>query len=556
MDYNSGVAKWSSLAVLSLALAIIIIDTTILNVSISTIIHDLHTNIESLQWVITGYALVLSALTITGGRLGDLFGRKKMFMLGAIIFAIGSFIASISNNVSTLVWGEAIIEGIGASLMLPATTSLLVSTFRGKERGIAFGVWGSVAGASSAIGPIIGGYLTTHYTWRYGFRVNIFVVLVLLLGSFLIQESAERLKNIQFDWIGLILSALGLSSVVFGIIESTDYGFWKAKAIFSIFSHTINTGYLSISPYAIIIGIIICALFVWWESYFEKIGHIPLMSVKLFENEQFTSGLATTAMMSLSLTGLIFILPVFWQAVRGLDAFHTGIASLPLSLGAFVGGPLAAVLARKIKPKYVIQGGLIIEMIGGFLMHREITTIVNPSGLIWGLTAFGLGLGFVISPISNITLSAVSVEKAGEASGVNNTFRQIGTSLGTAILGAILLSSIGIYAQNRIVDSTVIPYQAKSAIIQNVTANVSSIEFSGQSIGGNAAATPAVKSEIQSIVTNAIVDANKLTIYYTILTIFIALLVSLYLPDEVTEIGHNETGAVSQEGTAAVPAGH
>jgi MFS family permease len=160
--------KWGSLVVLSLALAIIVIDTTLLNVSLKTIINDLHTNIESMQWVITAYSLVLAAFTITGGRLGDLFGRKKMFMLGAVIFAIGSFLASISENVGTMIAGEAIIEGIGAALMMPATASILVANFKGKERGIAFGIWGGIAAASSAIGPILGGWLTTNYSWLAG----------------------------------------------------------------------------------------------------------------------------------------------------------------------------------------------------------------------------------------------------------------------------------------------------------------------------------------------------------------------------------------------------
>src|SRR4051812_27480719 len=172
MANQSFFRKWGGLLVLSLALAIIIIDTTILNVSLKNIIGDLHTDIQSIQWVITIYALILAAFTITGGRLGDLFGRKKMFLLGAIIFAVGSFIASISHHITPLLIGEAIIEGFGASLMMPATASLLVSNFQGRDRAIAFGVWGGVASAAAALGPIVGGFLTSHYSWRWAFRIN------------------------------------------------------------------------------------------------------------------------------------------------------------------------------------------------------------------------------------------------------------------------------------------------------------------------------------------------------------------------------------------------
>ncbi|HJT18729.1 MAG TPA: MFS transporter, partial [Thermoanaerobaculia bacterium] len=162
--------KWSTLGVLSLALAIIIIDSTLLNVSLETLVRELHTNLQSLQWVISAYALMLAALTVTGGRMGDLFGRKRMFMLGAVVFVVGAVIASISHSVAVLLLGESIVEGIGAALMMPATASLLVAKYRGHDRAIAFGIWGGVAAAASAIGPILGGFFTAHYSWRWGFR--------------------------------------------------------------------------------------------------------------------------------------------------------------------------------------------------------------------------------------------------------------------------------------------------------------------------------------------------------------------------------------------------
>ena len=172
---QSAFRKWGSLVVMSFAVLIIVIDTTLLNVSLGNIIRDLGTNIQSLQWVITSYSLTLAALTVTGGRLGDMFGRKKMFMLGAIIFAVGSFIASISTNFPMLLIGESIIEGIGAALMMPATSALLVANFKGRDRALAFGVWGGVAAGGAAIGPILGGYLATNFSWRWGFRINVFV---------------------------------------------------------------------------------------------------------------------------------------------------------------------------------------------------------------------------------------------------------------------------------------------------------------------------------------------------------------------------------------------
>jgi len=184
--------KWGALMVLSLALAIIIIDSTLLNVSLSTLIRDLNTTLQKLQWVISAYSLMLAALTVTGGRMGDLFGRKRMFMTGAVIFVVGAFIASISHSFGVLLLGDSIVEGIGAALMMPSTAALLVAKYRGHDRAMAFGIWGGVAAAASAIGPILGGFLTTHYSWRWGFRINIAVVAVLLAGSRLVDDVQEE----------------------------------------------------------------------------------------------------------------------------------------------------------------------------------------------------------------------------------------------------------------------------------------------------------------------------------------------------------------------------
>jgi len=231
---KSGFIKWLPMVVLSLALMIIIIDTTVLNVSLKAIATDLHTNLQGLQWVITAYSLTLAALTITGGRLGDLFGRKRMFMLGAVIFAVGSFVTSLSSNVGMMISGESVIEGIGAALMMPATASLLVSNYKGRDRAVAFGIWGGIAAASSAIGPIVGGFLTTQYSWRWAFRINVFVALILLVGSLFIAESLDRSEKRQLDFAGVILSATGLLSFVYGVIESSTYGWWRARQPFEL----------------------------------------------------------------------------------------------------------------------------------------------------------------------------------------------------------------------------------------------------------------------------------------------------------------------------------
>lgn len=526
----SPLRKWGLLVVLSLALCIIILDTTILNVALGAIIRDLHTDIQKIQWVITAYSLTLAALTITGGRLGDIFGRKRMFVVGAILFAIGSFLASISTSVGMLIAGEAIIEGIGAALMMPATASLLVVNFQGRERAIAFGIWGGIAGASAALGPILGGYLTTQYDWRWGFRINLFVVIALLIGSIIIPESRDTKERKELDIFGVVLSALGMLSFVFGLIEASTYGWWKAKMPFIAFGHTLNMPWdLSIVPICMAIGVAILALFGWYEYRREKAGHTPLVSMGLFKNARFTAGASTTAVMSLGQTGLIFSLPVFLQSVRGLDAFHTGLALLPMSLGLLIVAPLSAALSKKISPKLLINLGLLINVFAYLILRQTLNIETTSTDLIPGLAIFGIGMGLVMSQINNLTLSAVSIQQAGEASGVNNTLRQVGSTLGSAIIGTILIGTLSTHLMDGVRTSTIIPEPAKANIAEVMSTQTSNVEFGGGA-HVDASISPEIKNEIIRIGHQATVDANKETLLYSSLFAAFGFLVSLLLP--------------------------
>lgn len=524
---GSGLRKWATLFVLSLALAIIIIDTTLLNVSLRTIIHDLNTNIQGLQWVITSYALVLAAFTITGGRLGDLFGRKRMFVTGAIIFASGSLLASVSQRLGVLVAGESIIEGIGAALMMPATASLLVANFKGRERAIAFGVWGSVAGAASAIGPILGGYLTSHYSWRWGFRINVVVAAVLVIGSVLIKESRDQAEKPQLDVVGVLLSALGLLTVVFGIIQSSTYGWFAAKQPYAIFGHTLSNT-ISITPMAVTFGLIMLMLFGAWEKLREDKGRTPLVSLSIFNIKQFTTGAFTMALMSLSMVGMIFVLPVYLQSVKGLDAYHTGLTLLPMSLSLLVVGPLAGFISRWIRPKLLIQLGLATNILAVLVLRQALSVDAPASALYPALALNGIGFGLIMAQISNLTLSAVSVQQAGEASGVNNTLRQVGSSLGSAILGAVLLTAITTNVSSGILASNTIPPNIKPQLAQTVGANAQNAAFGGA--GADTSKLPqAVSNEIQRVVKQSSTDATRTTVLYGIPFSILALLVSTQL---------------------------
>lgn len=526
---QTGFRKWIPLIVLALALFIVVLDTTIINVSIKAIIDDLHSNLKAVQWVITGYSLMLAAFTITGGRLGDIFGRKKMFMIGAVVFGVGSLLASQSHSASFLLFSVSLIEGIGAALMLPATASLIVSTYRGKDRALAFGVYGAIAGAAGTVGPILGGWLTSNYSWRWNYLINPVVVLVLLAGSFVVKEAQERNPH-KPDVLSIVLSALGLGGIVYGIIESSTYGWIKAKMNYEIFGNSFHMMGVSVTTYAIIFGLIFMTLFLLRQAMLEEARKTPLVSIGLLKNRQFIAGTTVLAVAVLGQFGLIFAFPVFLQGLLNKDAFHSGIAVLPLSLSILVASMGSGILAgkRNVPQRYLIQIGLVLALIGSILLRMEVSATATVPTFMPGLICFGLGFGLLISQLANLTLSAVSVEMAGEASGVNNTFRQIGTSLGQALIGALLISSLISQLTKDVSASKVLPAPAKPQISSLVAANAQSLGTTNDQPKG--ALPKPVTQEIVRIRNDAIVKGVKAGFDGIIASIAVALLLSASLP--------------------------
>lgn len=526
----TGFMKWVPLLVMSLALTIIILDMTILNVTLRTIVNDLHTTIQKIQWVITAYSLMLAAFTITGGRLGDLFGRKRMFVVGAIIFAIGSFMASISHSVGFMIAGEAIVEGIGAALMMPATASLLRSTYKGRDMQIAFGIWGGIIAAAAALGPVVGGWLTTHYSWRWAFRINVLVAAILVIASVFIKEYRDKEEKTDIDFGGVIFSALGMLSIVFGFIQSSTYGWWHAKAPLVIFNYNINLGGISATPLFVFLGVIILGFFLWWETRREKIGKTPLVSMKLFKNTTFMSGMGVISILALGQAGLSFSVPVYLQSVLNLDPLHTGLAMIPMTAVILISAPMSAFLSKYIAPKRIIQFGILLDVAGFLVLRQSLHVGADQWAMAPGFALFGLGIGFMMAQANSLTLSAVPVEQSGEASGVTNTMRSLGQTLGSAVIGAIMLSSLATNMLHGVEASAVIPDDVKPAISNAVSTQTSNIQFGNGVDFGDKKIPPSITQEIISISHQSTIDANRTALVYGVIFIIGALLVSLKLP--------------------------
>ncbi|NTU69996.1 MFS transporter, partial [bacterium] len=324
---------------------------------------------------------------------------------------------------------------------------------------------------------------------------------------------------------------------VFGIIQSTDYGWIKAKQMFNAFGVNWDFSGYSISIVSIIIGLILLLIFMYWEARIESKGKTPLVSLKIFTNKQFNAGLATSMVMSLGQAGLIFSIPVFIQAVLGKDAFHTGLAMLPLSIAAFICAPLGGFLSHKIPPKYLVQFGLFLNFIGYLVLRNSFSTTATTSNLVLGLIILGSGMGFIMAQIGNITMSAVSSKQAGEASGVSNTVRQLGSTLGTAVIGALLLTTLTNSMVDKVNASEVFPEQFKERIVSEVSKSGDSLEFEASpniNYGFPEKmpdfAKDLVKNEMKYIVSEATVDGNKVALWYAAWIAFIGVIVASWLP--------------------------
>ncbi|HEV7526889.1 MAG TPA: MFS transporter [Acidimicrobiia bacterium] len=436
--------RWFAASVAILSVAIPVLDNTILNLAVPTILREFHTQLSSLQWVITGYSLTLATLLIIGGRLGDIFGHRRMFVIGATIFGVGSLLASISTSVPTLFVGEALIEGIGASMMIPATLSILSNTFQGAERPKAFAAWGAVAGASVAFGPIVGGFLTTQYSWRWAFRINVIVAPIIVIGGLLFMKPDVRgARRPHIDVRGAALIALGSFSLIFGLSEGTTYGWWKPIKDLTIGTWRVWPGSraVSIIPFAFALALLVFVAFVFIERAMERGDRDPLFEFGQLRHLGFRYGLLTTMVLAMGQFGLLFILPVLLQNGRHLSALRTGEWMLPQGILIAVSAPIGGRLTRRFSITSIVRWGLALEAVGLLLVALAIAPHVSFLALVPGMIVFGLGVGFASSQLTNVILSDIDREKAGVAGGVNTTVRQVGLALGIATFASFIDAS-------------------------------------------------------------------------------------------------------------------
>lgn len=438
---------WVILSVLCLAVFMLLLDTTIVNVAQVKIKDDLGASLTQIQWILDSYILAYAVLLLTFGRLGDVFGRKRLFMLGMAIFTFASLLCGASawigdqlgvSGVNVLI-AARVLQGIGGAFMMPQSLSLVSVTFPPEQRGAAMGMWGSVVAAGAILGPIIGGFIVTHYAWEWIFLINLPVGLAsLYLIWRIVPESTDPQATGRIDWGGVILSGTGIFALVYACIEGNQLG-WTSPVILGSF----------------LLSAVLLTLFVWWEKRAED----PIVKLELFKIRNFTVGNVIATIISFGMLGIFFPMTLFLQQALGYSPIKAGLTMAPMSAVLMVAAPIAGKLVDRIGPRWILFFGTSVMTIGLLILRSAIDEDTTPQSLLPALLITGIGMGFTFAPMTAATMRDVPPRIAGSASGILNTTRNIGQVLGIAILGSFLQNRIGYYAEQELPSTGLDPAQ-------------------------------------------------------------------------------------------------
>ncbi len=464
---RSGFGKWSVVLALASAQFIMVLDSTVMNVSIEDVIDDLDTTVAKMQLAIASYTLVTAALMMLGGKIGDIIGRRRAFRIGLVTFGLGAGITSIAPTIGVLILGWSIIEAIGAALMLPAVASLISSNYEGRERAISFGIVGGVIGVAAAAGPIIGGWASTALSWRVVFAAEVFISLGLLAASHVIRDSHREGPPPKLDKVGALLSVLGLGLAVLGIVQSTEWGWIKPKDALTLFGTEITPFGLSVVPFLIAIGIGFVVCFVLWEKRLTRRGTDTLLKLSMLDIPQLRSGLSSMLVMMFTMGGVFFVLPLYLQIVLGKDPLQTGVHILPLSLAVLLTSLIASRLSARVSPRRIVRIGIVLIVLGTSLLLVSMDLTFHRVELNLAMAIVGVGMGCMTSQLANVNLSSVGEHDSSEVGGLQGTAQNLGTALGTAIIGSILLTALLNAFDHKIANNPQIAPQTRTEVSQH-----------------------------------------------------------------------------------------
>jgi EmrB/QacA subfamily drug resistance transporter len=433
--------RWFGLVAIALATSLVIIDITIVNVAIPAIITDLGATATQAQWIQEAYTLVFAALLLTSGRIGDRIGRRRMLVLGIGVFVGASVLAALAPSAELLI-AARVLQGVGCSAIFPATLSLINATFTGRERGIAFAVWGSTIGGMAAVGPLLGGWLTTEASWRWAFGINVPLGALVVVGMLaFVVESRDPDTRPGTDVVGALLSAAAAASLVFALIEGRTLGWWAGRERDVLGLEW--PGPLSPVPYLLLLFAVLVGAFVVHQRRRAAAGRVTVLDLSLFAIPSFRRGNVAALTVSLGQFGILFALPLWLQNALGYTALETGVALLPLSAAAFLAGGVGGVLTDRFGAARTVQLGLACEVVGVAWLASVIATDTPWWATIPALAVYGFGVGLATAQLGNVVLADVPPAASGQAAGTETTAQELGSALGIAVLGSVLFTELG-----------------------------------------------------------------------------------------------------------------
>ena len=511
--------RWLGMALLSLGVSLIIVDATIVNVAVPYIIRDLGINLNDAEWINSIYSLVFAALLVSVGRLGDRVGRKLIFLLGLIVFVGSSALAGLAPSGSLLILAR-LFQGIGGAMILPSTLSIVNATFRGRERAIAFGIWGGIIGGMAALGPLLGGWLTTSLSWRWAFYINLPLGAIAFIGGLLfIAESRDEDIRPGWDFTGFVLLTLGLLSLVFGLIEGQRYGWWIPQQKFDLLSFSWPYDSVSPIPVAILIAALCITLFLLVERARIRRGDVVLADLRLFRIPSFAYGNATALIVSLGEFGIIFVLSLFLQGALGYTAFRAGLLLLGVAGGSFVASGLVPRVASRLGARRAVNLGMALEGIGIFTLAPLIYSQVSGVRLLPSLIIYGMGVGFATSQLTSVILADVPTAQSGQASGLQSTSRQIGSAIGIALIGTTLASRLGHETAQQLSQIPGLPSATKGRFVELISSTAGQVLTTLRSTPGSEAIVKAGEAALSNATGTAAIVAGVFVLLGFILSL-------------------------------------
>ena len=489
-------ASAASVVLLTLASAqfLMTLDTSVMNVSISTVAKDVGTTVTGIQTAITMYTLVMAAFMITGGKIGQIIGRKRAFTIGAVIYGCGSLTTALAPSLPVLLIGWSLLEGLGAVLILPAIVALVATNFGKGERPRAYGLVASAGAIAVAVGPLVGGLFTTYASWRWVFAGEVVIVIAILFLARRFAESPPE-KGVKLDLVGTALSAVGLGLIVYGVLRSGSWGWVKPE------SHAPE--WLGLSPviWLLTAGAIVLLLFLSWEDRLIAQGKEPLINLPRLRNPVLRGGLIAFMFQYMVQMGLFFVIPLFLSVALGLSAIATGVRLLPLSITLLLAAVGVPRLFPEASPRFVVRVGFLALFTAIAVMIALLDISAGPEIVTWPMLLAGLGVGALASQLGAVTVSSVPDERSSEVGGLQNTFTNLGASIGTALAGAVLISALTASFFTNIANNPEVPKSVVSTAQVQLTSGVPFV--SDKDLQAALAS-----AQVPPSVANAIVDEN------------------------------------------------